>query len=137
MSNWMTTGIAGLIVLMGGMIVYHLITVADLQSEKHLLKLEKADLEAENASLKNNLEEALRANRNWSHASDRMEKSLKAAIDQALKSLEREQWALVEAEAWRRGIEQAMQRDMTETEEKKVPDDEARRAFLADLDRPL
>lgn len=73
----------------------------------------------------------------WKLTADQARAGQTALAGQAQACLDREAAAQADADQWRAVMDAMQIREMSDAEKTGVPDDETRRALLADLDRPL
>ena len=114
--------LAAVIVIGGGYAVQH-------------IRLQRA--EARVILLEKDLAAARKEAAAWKLTADQARAGQTALAEQAQACLDREAAAQADADQWRAVMDAMQIREMSDAEKTGVPDDETRRALLADLDRPL
>ena len=101
------------------------------------LRLQLAEADTAITGLEHDLKEWKETAARWEALAEQAQKGEAALEAQAQSCLDREAAAWAEADAWKALLDEATLRDMTQTEEKGVPDNETRRALSDALDRPF
>ncbi|WP_303173041.1 hypothetical protein [uncultured Desulfovibrio sp.] len=99
------------------------------------MRLQRAEASA--ALLEKDLAAARKEAAAWKLTADQARAGQTALAGQAQACLDREAAAQADADQWRAVMDAMQIREMSDAEKTGVPDDETRRALLADLDRPL
>ena len=115
-------GLIGVLVIGGAFAVQH-------------MRLQRA--ESSIALLEKDLAAARKEAAAWKLTADQARAGQTALAGQAQACLDREAAAQADADQWRAVMDAMQIREMSDAEKTGVPDDETRRALLADLDRPL
>lgn len=100
-------------------------------------RLQLAEADTAITGLQHDVKEWKETAGRWQALAEQAQKGESALYAQAQSCLEREAAAQAEADEWKALLEEATMRDMTQTEEKGVPDNETRRALSDALDRPF
>lgn len=101
------------------------------------LRLQLAEADTAITGLQRDIKEWKETAGRWQAVAQKAQEGEAALYAQAQSCLNREAAARADADAWKALLEETTLRDMTQKEEKGVPDNATRRALTDALDRPL